>query len=123
VVTSEWWVESGISQPLTTLFSQTQPTDYRQVPTPVLIAQVVQQAGPLAHHHQQAAPAGVVLLVRPQMLRELRNPGREQRDLHLRGTRVGGFPAEFIDDFGFAVLGNHAISILATSGAHFSCLN
>src|SRR5262249_30707909 len=42
---------------------QAELADDVQVPAPVLVAQVGQQAGPLAHHHQEAAPAGVVLLV------------------------------------------------------------
>ena len=48
-----------------------QPTDDRQIAAAVLVAKVGQQAGPLADHLQQAAPAGVVLLVRAHVLVQL----------------------------------------------------
>ena len=45
--------------------------------------QVIQQPTPATHHHQQAPPTGVVLLVRSQVLRQIANPGRQNGDLHL----------------------------------------
>ena len=85
------------------LLAQTEPADNRQVAIPVLIAQIRQQTRPLADHHQQAAPAGVVFLVRPQVLGQLGDPSGEQRDLHFRGARVLGVEPELINNLGFAV--------------------
>ena len=52
-----------------TIADETESTNDGKVALAIPIAQVSEQAGPLADHHQEAAPAGVVLLVRAQMLR------------------------------------------------------
>ncbi len=44
--------------------------------------QVIQQPTPATHHHQQAPPTGVILLVRSQVLRQIAYPGRQDGDLH-----------------------------------------
>src|SRR5205823_14323115 len=89
-----------------TLLPQAQPADDRQVSVPVLVAKVGQQAGPLADHLQEAAPAGVVLLVRAQMLGELGDPSCEQSDLHFRRARVAGLAPILVNDLRLAVLRN-----------------
>src|SRR5262249_46602625 len=48
--------------------------------------------------HQQAAARVVVLLVLAQMLGELADPRRQQRDLHLGGTGVVLASAVLLDD-------------------------
>src|SRR5437870_6496810 len=62
---------------------------YGQVAAAILVAKVGQQAGPLAHHLQQTAPAGVVLLVRAHVLVQLVDACREQGDLRSEERRVG----------------------------------
>ncbi len=44
--------------------------------------QVIQQPTPATHHHQQAPPTGVVLLVRAQMLSQLANTSCQNGDLY-----------------------------------------
>ena len=44
------------------LLPQSEFADDRQIAIPILIAQVSQQSGTLADHHQQAAPTGMVFL-------------------------------------------------------------
>src|SRR5713226_1668380 len=88
------------------LLSQTQLADDRQVAIAVGSAQIGQQAGPLADHHEQAAPAGVVLLVRAQVLGQLGDSRREQSDLHFRRAGVGGFTPKLVNDLRLAVLGD-----------------
>ena len=46
------------------LLAQAEPADDRKITVPVPFAEVAQQAGPLADHLEEAAPAGMVLLVR-----------------------------------------------------------
>src|SRR5438128_778066 len=75
-----------------------------------MLAQVAEQAGPLADHHQQAAPRSVVLLVRAHVLVQLINASREQSDLHFRRSGVVGITAELVDDLRLAVLGNRHLN-------------
>src|SRR5262249_22038406 len=72
----------------------------------IMLAQVVEQARPLADHHEQAAARRVVLLVRAHVLVQLVDAGREQRDLHFRRPGIFGIAAELVDDLRLAVLGN-----------------
>src|SRR5262249_37350513 len=60
------------------LLSQAEAADDREVPSAVLVAQVVEQARALADHHEEAAPGGVVLLVGAQVLGELGDALGEQ---------------------------------------------
>ena len=50
--------------------------------------QVIEQAAALADHHQQPAARAVVLLVGLKMLGQMVDPLRQQRNLHICGTRV-----------------------------------
>jgi hypothetical protein len=54
----------------------------------ILALQVIQQAPPLADHHQQPAPRAVVFFVALQMFRQMVDPLRQQRNLHIGRTRV-----------------------------------
>jgi len=51
--------------------------------------QILQEPPAPGHHGQQAASRVMVLLMRLEMLGELADPLTQDRDLHLRGTRVG----------------------------------
>src|SRR5262245_632815 len=89
---------------LALILSQAQAADDREVARPVLGAQVVQEARALADHHQEAAPAGMVLLVGAQVLGQPGDALGEQGDLYFRRAGVVGLAPVRIDDFRFAVL-------------------
>ena len=65
------------------LAAEAELLDERPIAVHVVPVEVVQQAPALAHEHQQAAARVVVLLVLAQVLGELVDAGREQRDLDL----------------------------------------
>lgn|SRR5215475_6642287 len=50
---------------------------------------VIEQATPLAHHHQKAAPGSVVLLMGLEVLRQLANTFAQDGDLYFRTSSVG----------------------------------
>ena len=52
--------------------------------------QVFEKAAALADHHQQPAARAVVFFIGLQMLGQMVDALREQRDLHVRRTRVLG---------------------------------
>src|SRR6266705_6460399 len=59
----------------------------------VVFLEVVQQAAPLAHHHEKTAPGRVVLLVGVEVLRQLPYPLAQNRNLHFRTAGVAGMCA------------------------------
>src|SRR4051812_11901285 len=65
-----------------------QPGNKGPIPGDVLIVQVVQQAPPLADHHQQPAARMEVFRVSAQVLREFRDARREKSDLNLGRARI-----------------------------------
>ena len=69
------------------------------------LSEVVEQAATLAHHHKQAAPGGVVFLMRLKMLRQFTNPCTQDRDLHLGRTGVGRVSAVLVNHSGFFLWG------------------
>src|SRR5438105_4909813 len=70
------------------LAAQAEPADNGAVTLDVLLHQVVEKAAALADHHQQAAPAVMVLLVRLEVVRQLKDARGQQRDLHLGGACI-----------------------------------
>ena len=54
----------------------------------IFALQIIQQAAALADHHQQPAARAVVFFVALQMFRQMIDALRQQRDLHIRRTRV-----------------------------------
>ena len=54
----------------------------------ILALQIIQQAPALADHHQQPAARAVIFFVGLQMLRQMIDALRQQRDLHVRRTGV-----------------------------------
>ena len=50
--------------------------------------QIIEQAAALADHHEQPATRAVILFVALQMLGQMVDALRQQRDLHVRRTRV-----------------------------------
>ena len=73
----------------TELLAQTKRLDDRAVPLNVLVAKVIEQIAALSDELQQAAAAGEVLLMGLEMPRQVVDAFREERNLHLRRTRVG----------------------------------
>src|SRR5262245_53796489 len=67
-------------------FAQTQSADDGLIPGAILHLQVAEQAGSLADHLEESAPAGVVLLVSAHVLVELVDASGEQGDLHFGGA-------------------------------------
>src|SRR4029079_11920888 len=68
--------------------AQAEPLDQRPVAADVGLLQVVQQPAPAADEQQQATTAVVVMLVRPQVLGQVGDAPRQDRDLDLGRTGV-----------------------------------
>ena len=66
----------------------------RLIATQVNRLQIFEQAAALADHDQQPATRAVVFFVGLQMLGQMVDAMREQRDLHVRRTRVFGVRLE-----------------------------
>ena len=60
----------------------------RLVAADIRIGQIIQQTAALADHQQQTTAGAVILLGRLQMLGQMVDAVREQRDLHVGRTRV-----------------------------------
>jgi len=56
--------------------------------------EIIQQTAALAYHHQQPAARAVVFFVRLQMLGQMVDPLRQQRNLHVRRPCVLGVQLE-----------------------------
>src|SRR5690606_26617225 len=78
--------------PFRPLAAQTQALDQLTVAVDVLLLHVLEKAAAPADHQQQAAAAVVVVLVRLEVLGELGDAVRQQRDLHVGrpGVAVAG---------------------------------
>ena len=70
------------------LAAQAQPADERPVALLVLAAQVVEHPPPLADEHEQAAARVVILLVYFEVLLQVADSLRKDRDLHLGRARI-----------------------------------
>ena len=80
------------------LAAQAEGGDQLAVAIDVLVAEVVEQAPALAHHHQQTPARVVVLAVFAEMLRELRDARTEQRYLDLGRPGVALMLGILLDD-------------------------
>src|SRR4051794_12257553 len=88
------------------LLAKTQLRDECGVALAILLADVIEEGAALVDHHQQAAPAVIVLGVRLEMRGEVVDPLGEDRDLHLRRTGIALALGIVLDDFLLA-LGGH----------------
>src|SRR5829696_3046163 len=68
--------------------AQAESLDQRPVAGDIGLGEVLQQAAAAADEQQQPAPAVVIVLVRAQMLGQVRDPSRQHRHLDLGRTRV-----------------------------------
>src|SRR4029077_4751636 len=71
----------------------------------VLTSQVIQQPGTPPDEHEHSAPARVVLRVHLEVFGQLRDPGAQDRDLHLGGAGVVRRTRVLLDDGALVVLG------------------
>ena len=67
-----------------------------------MLCKIFEQAAALADHHQQPAARAVIFFVGLQMLGQMVDAMRQQRDLHVRRTRVLGVRFELSIVFVFA---------------------
>ncbi len=77
------------------LATQSQSCDQGPVTLHVLFLEVPEQSPTLTDHHEQTAPAVMVLLMDLQMLGEVVDALGQQRNLDLRRTCVRGVRAVF----------------------------
>src|SRR4051794_23677004 len=92
--------DSPRATPRASLLADTEGLDDRSVTVEVLVFEIVQQSPALADQHEQAAARVVILRVSLEVLGQVRDPLRQQRDLHLGRARVTGFASEFLNDLG-----------------------
>jgi hypothetical protein len=86
--------------PHASLLADTERLDDRSITVEVLLFEVVEEATALADQHEQAAARMMVLRVNLEVLGQVRDSLREQRDLHFGRARVTGFASEFLNDLG-----------------------
>ena len=70
------------------LSSQSEFIDYLVILIDITTLEVIKQFPATRDHYKQAATRVVVLFMYLEMFRQLIDPLRQQRDLHLRRTRV-----------------------------------
>jgi len=81
------------------LAAETQLTNQRLVARGVLVLQVTKKTTTLTYELKQPATRVVILLVRPEVIREELDARREERNLYLRGTGVAFLASELLDYF------------------------
>ena len=84
-------------QPYIKSMAQFQLFRDRLVSFAVRALQIIQKAATLANHHQQPATRTMVFLVALQMLGQMVNPLRQQRDLHVSRPGVVRVQLELFD--------------------------
>src|SRR5215472_6742898 len=80
------------------LLAQTEALDQLVVAVGVLVAEILEQLATVPDHLQQSAARMVVFRVRLEMFGQVRDAVGQQRDLDLRGARVGFVGPELLDD-------------------------
>lgn len=85
------------------LLAQTELVDDDEITGAIRIAQIIEQTGSRANHHQQSAPTRVIFLVRSQMPRQLHDALGEQCDLHLGRAGIIRFAPIGVNQLSFAV--------------------
>ena len=81
-------MNSRARRKLNKLLAQLELFGDRLVAADIRIGQIIQQTAALADHQQQTTAGAMILLGRLQMLGQMVDAVREQRDLHVGGTRV-----------------------------------
>jgi len=83
------------------LFAQTQFLDQGVVPLNILTLKVGQKLPTLVDHHQKAAARVVVFVVAFEVIGEVADTLREDRDLNFRAARVAIGAGVVFDNFSF----------------------
>src|SRR5207253_2444827 len=78
--------------------AKSQPLDQGAVARDVLLGQVVEEPAPLPDEEQEATAAVVIVLVHLEVLGQVGDAPRQQRDLNLRGACVALGLAVIADD-------------------------
>src|SRR4051812_40769057 len=91
------------------LLADFQTADDLEISLRIDVLEIVQKAAPSADHHQQATPAGVVLLMRPQVLGQLADTRGQDGDLHLGRSGVAFATPVVPDKALLAVFGHHRV--------------
>jgi hypothetical protein len=94
------------------LFSQVQLIDQFLIAIRLRPAQIIEQAPALGDHFQETATRRMIFGVALQVFRQLRNPVRQQRDLHVRAAGVLPVQLELLDVQRFRVLSHFEAPIL-----------
>jgi len=81
-------MNSRARRKLNKLLAQLELFGDRLIAADIRIGQIIQQTAALADHQQQTTAGAVILLGRLQMLGQMVDAVREQRDLHVGRTRV-----------------------------------
>lgn len=116
-----WLRRTGAPTARGRLSPQAEPLDQGAVPLYVHVLEVAQLPAPLADQHQQAAPRVEIVPVLPQMLGEVLDAIREDRDLHLRRTGVAVVSSVVTDD-GLLVFGClHGVNYDLSITTHIAC--
>jgi hypothetical protein len=81
---------SGVRRtpPQVLLLANAEFLDYVLVALGIVRLEVIEQATTLAHHHQETAAGGVILIVRLEVVRQLTDSFTEHRDLDLGTSRI-----------------------------------
>ena len=87
------------------LLAQAEAIDQLPVLVSVGPLQVVEELAPPAHHTQQTAPGMVILYVGLEVLREVRDTRRQQRDLDLGRSCIAVRALILFDEVGFLCVG------------------
>jgi hypothetical protein len=89
--------DSGICR----LLSDAQSVDDRPIARIVHVTKIVQQPATPSDELQQTTPGMVVLLMEFEVLRQIADPVRQDRDLDFRRTGIAVMLPVLLDQFGF----------------------
>ncbi len=94
------------------LLANPELVDDRAVPLHVDILEVVEKPAAPADELQKAAAAVMILRVRFEVLGQVGDPVRQQRDLHFRRTGIARVRRIAVDEVRFLLLGGGQILLL-----------
>src|SRR5262249_2963346 len=96
------------------LLANSERLDHRTITIDVLRLEVIQEATALSYEHEQAASRVVILCVDLEVLGEIRDALRQERNLDFRRARITGLAGVFLYDrlFPFCCQGHGGCSDL-----------
>ncbi len=105
------------------LFSNIQLRDQIDIPSRIVLADIIQQRPSLADHPKQAAPARIVAIRRSHVFRHSVDSFCQQRDLNVRRSAVALMRSELSQNFRFSFFRNSHVQpthiLLAKTGRTF----